>query len=250
VRVGLPKRAIGKIARRSQLKMHFLYKTAHLDLIGALTKRKAWLTIEFLTLYVGFPLAFHTFLHSYSPVPFMGLFGIIATVYLIKSPNFSNRTFLNFRSFYQDLPRVLGVFLGSAVLIFAFVWLNLPEYLFYCPRNHPAVWGNILWSYPLLAVYPQEIIYRGFLFQRYGELFSDQKYITHASALVFSFGHIIYYNPYSMLLTLVGGYFFANTYQRTRSLFAASFEHALYGCFLYTIGLGRFFFTGIDQLIK
>lgn len=248
--VGLLMRAIGQIARWNQLKMPFLYKTAYLDLFSVPTKRKAWLVIEFISLYLGFPLAFHTILDSVSPVPFLIIFGLIATVYLIKSPGFPNCNFLNLRAFYQDLPRVLGLFLVSAILISAFVWLQCPEYLFYCPRNHTAVWGNILWSYPLLAVYPQEIIYRGFLFKRYGEVFNDKKYLVHASALVFSFGHIIYYNPYSMLLSLAGGYFFAATYRRTKSLFAASFEHALYGCFLYTIGLGRFFFTGIDQLIK
>jgi membrane protease YdiL (CAAX protease family) len=100
-----------------------------------------------------------------------------------------------------------------------------------------------------MAVYPQEIIYRAFLFHRYRNLFEDRGYLVHASAVVFSFGHIIYYHPYSMLFTFVGGYLFATTYRRSRSLLAASFEHSLYGCYLYTIGLGRFFYTGIEQLL-
>ncbi len=34
---------------------------------------------------------------------------------------------------------------------------------------------------------------------------------------------------------------FAARYQQSRSLAASSFEHALYGCFLFTVGLGQFF---------
>jgi membrane protease YdiL (CAAX protease family) len=45
-------------------------------------------------------------------------------------------------------------------------------------------------------------------------------------------------------MTLVGGLLFAHTYWKTRSLLVSAIEHALYGCLLYTIGLGRFFYHG------
>jgi hypothetical protein len=41
-----------------------------------------------------------------------------------------------------------------------------------------------------------------------------------------------------------GGLLFAVTYHRTASAFAAAVEHALYGCFLITLGLGRFVYSG------
>ena len=41
-----------------------------------------------------------------------------------------------------------------------------------------------------------------------------------------------------------GGLFFADTYAKTRSLAAVYFEHALYGCYLFTIGLGFYFYHG------
>lgn len=211
---------------------------------------KVWLAIEFFLLYIGFPTAFITILHNYSPVPFLLAFGLAAAVYLVRSPDYPSRLFFNVEAVKAHLPRILLIFVPAGFLLLAFVRLICPQYLFYCPKNHITVWLSILWSYPLLAVYPQEIIYRGFLFHRYRYLFGKSRYLMHASAWVFSFGHIIYYHPFSLLFTLVGGYLFAYTYGKSRSLLAASIEHALYGCFLYTIGLGRYFYTGIEKLVE
>jgi hypothetical protein len=37
---------------------------------------------------------------------------------------------------------------------------------------------------------------------------------------------------------------FAGDYARRRSLGLACLEHGLYGCLIFTIGLGRYFYTG------
>jgi len=97
--------------------------------------------------------------------------------------------------------------------------------------------------YPLLAVYPQELFYRAFLFRRYRLLFPSDQAMIFVSALTFGFAHIIYGNIPAVLLTLIGGYLFAITYQRSHSILVVSLEHALYGCLLYTIGLGQFIHT-------
>ena len=47
-----------------------------------------------------------------------------------------------------------------------------------------------------------------------------------------------------MVLTLLGGWLFARTNLRTRSLLATTVEHAAYGCLLFTVGLARWFVTG------
>ena len=214
------------------------------------TASKAWLGIEFTALFFGLPAAFFTVLKNHSPVPFLLALALFAGFYLLRSPDYDKRHFFDFKATLRQLPRVMGLFLLSAGALSLFVWLKCPEYLFFCPKNHPSTWAAILWSYPLLAVYPQELIYRGFLFHRYRGLFPNRHYLIHSSAMAFSFGHVIYWNPYSMLLTLAGGYMFAYTYRQSRSLLAASLEHALYGCLMYSIGLGRFFFTGIDKLLN
>ncbi|WP_172683940.1 CPBP family intramembrane glutamic endopeptidase [Desulfosarcina cetonica] len=211
---------------------------------------RAWLILEFATLFLVFPVAFTSALRTYSPVPFLVVFGVGATVYLIRHPDYTNRSFYDLEQTIVQLPRIVTLFVVSGVLLFLFVWVWYRDWLFYCPINHRQVWFSILWTYALFAVYPQEIIYRGFFFHRYRHLFTNQRQRMHASAIAFSFAHLIYYHHYSILFSLIGGYLFAHTYQRSKSLIAVSVEHALYGCFMYTIGLGRFFYSGFDQLLR
>ena len=203
---------------------------------------------EFAVLYFVVPL-FYAFHRHASPLFFLVLLGIVGVVFLYKNDSFRNYFFLNKRGWMRDLPRILRIFIFVAALLLLFTALVYPQYLFYCPRNHFSVWVWLMIVYPLLAVYPQELIYRAFLFHRYGEVVRRKRSLIHLSAIAFSFGHIIYFHPLSIVLTFFGGYLFSWTYFKTRSLLAVSFEHALYGCLLYTIGLGQFFYTGFDKLI-
>ena len=49
----------------------------------------------------------------------------------------------------------------------------------------------------------------------------------------------------AVAISLAGGLLFAYRFTRTRSYLAVVLEHALYGDLIFTIGLGRFFFTGV-----
>jgi uncharacterized protein len=55
--------------------------------------------------------------------------------------------------------------------------------------------------------------------------------------------HIVFRNPVAVILTLAGGILFARRQLQTGSLVVSSFEHAIYGCFVFTIGLGQFFYA-------
>jgi uncharacterized protein len=46
------------------------------------------------------------------------------------------------------------------------------------------------------------------------------------------------------VLTFFGGILFAWRYVETGSLLTSSVEHALYGCWLFTVGLGVYFYHG------
>jgi hypothetical protein len=46
------------------------------------------------------------------------------------------------------------------------------------------------------------------------------------------------------LFCAIGGVFFARTYTARPSLALVVAEHALYGCFLFTLGLGHYFYHG------
>lgn len=132
-----------------------------------------------------------------------------------------------------------------AVGVLVLVFFLQPDRLFQLPRSRPVVWGIILALYPLLSALPQELIYREFFFHRYQKVFGAGWMMVAASASLFSFLHIIYDNYWAIILSLIGGFMFARTYQQTRSLYIVSVEHAIYGCLIFTIGLGNYFYEGV-----
>ena len=88
------------------------------------------------------------------------------------------------------------------------------------------------------------MIYRRFLRRRYAPLFGQGAGFVAASALAFGFAHILFLNWVAIALTLAGGLLFARAYTAHNSLGLVCLEHALYGCLIFTIGLGQYFFTG------
>ncbi len=142
-----------------------------------------------------------------------------------------------------ELLRVLKRFVLCATLLFAVTYALNPELLFNFMRGNPKFWLIVMLAYPLLSVVPQEIIFRRYLFARYEKLLSPAA-ILLLSGLGFGFAHIAFNNWVAPILCAVGGLMFARTYQRTHSLALVSLEHALYGDFLFTLGLGRYFYHG------
>jgi membrane protease YdiL (CAAX protease family) len=56
--------------------------------------------------------------------------------------------------------------------------------------------------------------------------------------------HIIFGNWLAIALCLIGGFLFSFTYRNTGSLLLTCVDHALFGNFLFTIGLGKYFYHG------
>ena len=98
--------------------------------------------------------------------------------------------------------------------------------------------------YPVFSVYPQELIFRAFLFHRYRPLFGSTRNLVIVSAVAFGLAHLFFANLLAPLLSAVGGWIFARTYARSDSTLQATIEHALFGCFLFTVGLGWYFYGG------
>ena len=121
------------------------------------------------------------------------------------------------------------------------IWWFKPELLFSLIKRQPILWAAIMILYPLISVIPQEVLFRGYFFHRYGPLFGGRLGMIAASALAFGWVHIIFGNWISVALTTVGGVLFGATYRRSGSLLLACLEHALFGNFIFTIGIGRFF---------
>ncbi len=142
------------------------------------------------------------------------------------------------------LKAMLQRFAVSAVAMAGLTYALVPELLFAFVREKPALWLLVMLAYPILSVIPQEIIFRSFFFARYRPLLAAPLAMVAASALAFGFAHILFHNWVAPILCVIGGVFFARTYQQHRSLALVSLEHALYGDFLFTIGLGRYFYHG------
>jgi hypothetical protein len=134
------------------------------------------------------------------------------------------------------------VLLGAALTLAA--RFALPENFLDLPRHRPVLWVAIMLLYPLLSVWPQEVIFRRFIFHRYASLFPTPLSMVAASAIAFGFAHVIFLNWIAVAMTTAGGAMFAADYARHRSLALSCLEHSLYGCLVFTIGLGRFFYTG------
>ena len=56
--------------------------------------------------------------------------------------------------------------------------------------------------------------------------------------------HVVFENWIAPTFTLVGGLLFAWTYDRSETALPAAVQHALFGCALFTLGLGWYFYAG------
>lgn len=139
---------------------------------------------------------------------------------------------------------ILIRFVISAIAMTGLVFAIAPERFLEFPTQRTPLWMMVMVFYPLLSVIPQEIIFRVFFFERYKAIFHGKWAMLAASAVTFGFAHVVLQNWVAVLMTIIGGYYFAQTYHKRQSLALVWAEHALYGCFLFTIGLGFYFYSG------
>ena len=201
------------------------------------------LMLEFFGFFVVPPLLISLRIIPNLPIPYL-LVAAVAGFLILRRNAVVQAKLFQWRGIWPQLVPVLLrdvillILLGLAVRIFA------PEFLFSLVRRQPLFWALIMLLYPLLSVYPQEFLYRAFFFQRYQPLFGSGRGMIAASSLAFSFVHIIFGNWLAVGLCCLGGLLFSLTYQRSGSLLLASIDHAVFGNFIFTIGLGQFFHHG------
>lgn len=145
---------------------------------------------------------------------------------------------------WQNLKPILRRFALNAALLVGLTWWLKPELFLGFVRQMPGFWALVMVLYPVVSVIAQEIIFRVYFFARYRPLFTSPWALVGASAVAFGFAHILFQNWVAPLLCTVGGMLFALTYRRHGSLLLVAIEHALYGDFLFTLGLGRYFYHG------
>lgn len=199
--------------------------------------------IEFAAMFVAAPAGLAFFMKAWMVFPAIWLLAAICLLVLLRDPTFERRQLWNAGG-VRRAARLVGLSFAVAAPVLAGVLLMFePDRLFSLPRRNPTLWAIIMVGYPILSVYPQELAFRAYFFHRYAAIFPS-KLLILASALAFGYAHIILHNWIAILFTTVGGLLFATTYARTRSLLATCLEHALYGCYIFTVGWGWYFYGG------
>jgi membrane protease YdiL (CAAX protease family) len=181
------------------------------------------------------------------PIPALPLlWAVTAYCYLVlrRKPQFGAAGLWNSEPLAACWRPIVALFVPVAGALTLAVRVFAPGLFLNMPRRNPLLWAVIMVLYPLVSVIPQTLVYRAFLFERYRACFRAEPVLILASAAAFAWLHIALRNWLAPILTLPAGLLFAWRYARTRSLLASAFEHALYGCTVFTLGLGAYFYTG------
>lgn len=187
------------------------------------------------------------------PVPLLALLfaaAVVCGAMLRRDKLFRWPAMWRARASVGEWRRVLITFAAAVPVLAGLLYWLRPESLFAFPGQRPGAWLLVVVLYPLVSVFPQEIIYRAFFLHRYRGLFGEGRWMVVASALAFGFAHISFHNWVAVALTVPGGILFARTWRRTDALLFVSFEHALYGACVFTVGLGDFLLEGTMRLIR
>lgn len=209
--------------------------------------RQVWLLVEYAVLFFGLAGVYTLIGHPGSPIPVLVVSAVAVVLYLRSRPDFDRRNFFRTSAIRGELRPMLILWAISAVAVLLGLIVLSPGRLFELPREDPVIWGFVMVFYPLLSVYPQELIFCGFLFHRYAPVFGTGYGFVAASAATFGFVHIIYGQWLSVVLTAFLGAVLARRYAKTRSLAVVWLEHAMYGLLAFTVGLGSFFYNGVGD---
>ncbi len=216
----------------------------HNEQAGPMAGNVIALWLEFILLFGGTPLLILYFRQRLLMLAILWC-GAMAIHFMLKYRHgIRHAEEWNWDGFRAGLKPVLKRFALIAPLCALAVWWLAPAAFLSFPLQRPGFWLLVMALYPVLSVWPQELIYRSFLFYRYRAIFGAGAGYVAASALAFGYAHLIFLNGLAPAMTVAGGALFADSYRRNRSLALACLEHALYGCLVFTLGIGRYFFTG------
>jgi CAAX protease family protein len=203
---------------------------------------------EFFILFILLPLSF-TIEYSTLVKAGMAVAGFIYIVIVLKKVeniSFSVKQDIDWKSFWK---RTVLTFLIIAIITTAYVIYRDPSALFYVPFNKPKLFITMFFIYTFLSVWPQELIYRTFFFKRYEKLFPGKSLFVFINAIIFMLAHLFFRNTLVLILTFLGGLVFSISYLKFRSTTLISIEHALYGNWLFTVGMGQMLmFPGMENV--
>jgi len=199
---------------------------------------------ELIVLYISLPLIIYL---QWLDKPYIRLLLLFTLIYMLiilyRDKNFTINRLWHWNG-VEHLKVILLRFVIAAIFLTSFTLYFYPELFLRFPTERPQIWLLVMVLYPILSAYPQEIIFRVFFFQRCNHFFSNISLLIFINAILFGWMHIFLGNWIAVIFSFIGGLIFAHTYHKTNSVLLTTIEHALYGNFLFTIGLGWFFYHG------
>lgn len=201
-------------------------------------KTSTYKYIEILLLFIIIPVSF---LCNYTPwlKLAVGVLGFIYVIFVLLKVEEQNLRIVQNLNWLLFLNTTVVRLLIIVVLTTAFVWFTNKELLFYVVLNKPLLWLFILFIYSFFSVYPQELLFRTFFFKRYKVLFKNSTVLIFVNAFLFAVAHLLFKNTLVLVLTFLGGLMFAFSFNKNQSTLLVSIEHAVYGSWLFTVGMGN-----------
>jgi membrane protease YdiL (CAAX protease family) len=201
-------------------------------------KNSLYKYVEFFIIFIVIPISFVLDYHVWVKM-IIGFFGFLYVIFVllkIEKNCFEISKHLDWKLFWKQTLFKLVII---AFITTLFVLFTDSKSLFNVLLNKPIKWLILIFIYTFFSVYPQELIYRTFYFQRYKVLFKNEKLFLFVNAILFSMAHLFFRNTLVLVMTFLGGLLFAFTFHKTKSTLLVSIEHAIYGCWLFTVGMGE-----------
>ncbi|QJR82695.1 CPBP family intramembrane metalloprotease [Alteromonas pelagimontana] len=170
----------------------------------------------------------------------LGGMALVCLLILLNDRQFKRVKLWHWQDFSVHLADSVLFFLPWASVVTVGVYLIKPELFLQWPLQKPMVWLLTLLIYPLISVIPQEIIFRTYFFHRYKKILPSKNWRWTVSTFVFGLAHAVYGNWVAVVLSWCGGALFGYRYIRTQSTPVVVIEHALWGSFIFTVGLGSY----------
>ena len=195
---------------------------------------------ELVVLFVGLPAAIFFLINDLQIwlMPLLGLVGIVCLAVLLADNQFKRFRLWHTTDFLHHFKTALKLFIPWACLMMAAVYLIRPDLFLDWPLHQTGLWLTTLLIYPVVSVIPQEIIFRTFFFHRYKPIMPSKRWRWAVSTFLFGLAHLVYGNWVAVILSWCGGALFGYRYLQTRSTPVVVVEHTMWGCFIFTVGLG------------
>lgn len=210
-------------------------------------KAKPYRIIEFFLLFMLFPtsLAMNYALWAKIAIGLLGFSYVIWVLVRVEKVSFFKKNLIPWKAFWKRVIIILPIIMLCTTL---YVWWIAPQHLFFVPLNNPLLFLFILFVYSVFSVWPQELLYRTFFFKRYSDFFQNKSLLIFVNGILFCLAHLFFKNTLVLVLTFIGGILFALTYVKFKSTTLVTLEHALYGNWLFTVGMGQMLgFPGMEN---